>query len=65
MKCGNVPKLWTLFFLNIANNRDYVYNFCYRPVYKFDWLCREYYLYNNPYAYDIGVLNDELNNTCV
>ena len=32
MKSGNVPKLWTLFFLNIAKNRDYVYNVCNRPV---------------------------------
>ena len=42
MKCGNIPKIWTLFFLNIANKRDYVYKFCNRPVYKFDWLCREW-----------------------
>ena len=41
MRCGNVPKLRILFFLNIANNRDYVYNFCNRPVYKIDRLCRE------------------------
>ena len=65
MKCGNVPKIWTLFFSNISNNRDYVYNFCNRPVCKFDRLCREWYLYNNPDAHNIRVLNDELNDMCV
>ena len=28
MKCNNFPILWRTFFLKIANNRDYVYNFC-------------------------------------
>ena len=65
MKCGNVPKIWTLFFLNIANNRDYVYSFYNRSVYKFDRLCRKWFLYNNPDACDIRVLNDEPNNMCI
>ena len=63
MKCGNSPRLWILFFLKIANKRDYVYNFCNRPEYKFYRLCRKRYLYNNPEADDIRMLNDELNNT--
>ena len=65
MKCGNVPNIWTLFFLNIAYNRYYVYNFCNRPVCEFDRLCREWCLYNTPDAYDIRVLNAELTNMCV
>ena len=65
MKFGNVPKLRTLFFLNNANNRDYVYNFCKKQVCKFDRLCREWYLKINPDVYDIRVLNNELNNMCV
>ena len=62
MKCGNIPILWIKLFLNIANNRHYVYNFCNRPLNKFDRHCREWYLYNNSDADDIRMLNDELNN---
>ena len=57
MKCGNIPLLWRKFFLNIANNRDYVYNFCNRPLNNFDRHCREWYFYNNP---DDGM--NEMNN---
>ena len=35
-------------FLKIANNRDYVYNFCIRSFTNFHRHCREWYLYNNP-----------------
>ena len=31
MKCDNIPFLWRKFFLNIANNRDYVNKYCKRP----------------------------------
>ena len=41
-----IPMLWRHFFKNIANKRDYVYNFCNRPLNKFDRHCREWYLYN-------------------
>ena len=62
MRCGNIPRLWILFFLKIANNRDYVHNFCNRPIKDFDRHCREWYLYNNPDADDTGMLNDEVKN---
>ena len=65
MKCGNNPRLGIIFLSKIANNRDYVYKFCNRPAKKFDRYCCEWYLYNNPDADDIRMLNDELNNTCV
>ena len=61
-KCDNIPLLWRKYFLNIANNRDYVYNFCNRSINKFDRHCREWYLYNNPDADETRILNDELNN---
>ena len=41
MKCDNFPLLWRNFFLNIANNRDYIINYCNRPFVKFDKHCRE------------------------
>ena len=41
MECGNSSRLSVLFFLNIANNRGYVYIFCNRPCNKFDRYCRE------------------------
>ena len=58
MKCGKLPLLCRKFFLNIANNRDYVYNFRNRPLNKYDRHCREWYSYNNPNANDIRMLND-------
>ena len=36
MKCYNKPLLWRKFFLNIANNREYIFNYCNRPLHKFD-----------------------------
>ena len=53
MKCVNFPLWWRKFFLNIANNSEYVYDFCNRPHKIFDRHCREWYLYNNPDANDI------------
>ena len=41
-----IPMLWRLFFKNIVNNRDYVYNFCNRSLCRFDRHCHEWYLYN-------------------
>ena len=46
MKCNNIPLLWIKFFLKIANNRDYVNNFCRRPLNSFDRHFREWCLYN-------------------
>ena len=47
MKCDNISLLWRKFFLNIANNRDYVNECCIRPLNSLDRHCRECYLYNN------------------
>ena len=44
MKCNNIPILWIKFFLNIANNRDYVNIYCNRPLNSFERHCREWYL---------------------
>ena len=46
MKCNNFPILWRIFLLKIANNRDYVYYFCSRPLNKLHRHCREWYLFN-------------------
>ena len=46
MKCNNILLLWRKFFLNIANNRDYVNYYCNRPYSMFDWNCHKWYLYN-------------------
>ena len=40
MKFNNIPVLWKKFFLKITNNRDYVNNFCNRPLNRFDQHCR-------------------------
>ena len=61
MKCNNIPLLWRKFFLNIANNRDYVYKYCNRPLNDFHRHCREWYLNNNTVEDDIRMLNDEMN----
>ena len=42
MKCFNIPMLWRKFFLNIANNRNYIFDYCNRPLHKFDRLLREW-----------------------
>ena len=63
-----IPMLWRHFFKHIANNRDYVYIFCNRPLYKFDRHCREWYLYNliknntGDDGDDIRMLDDGMNN---
>ena len=61
MKCKIIQLSWRKFFLTIANNGDYIYNFCNRPMNKFDRHYREWYLYNNPDADEIRILNDEMN----
>ena len=43
MKGDKIPFLWRKFFLNIANNIDYVYSFCNRPFIDFHRHCREWY----------------------
>ena len=62
MKCGNVPLFRRKFFLNIANNRDHIINYCNRPLNKFDRLCREWFLSHNGADNEIRVLDDNLNN---
>ena len=61
-KCNNIPRLWRIFFLKIANNRDYVYNFCDTPFNDFHRHCREWHLYNYSDGDDIRMLDDEMNN---
>ena len=46
MKSDNIPLLWRKFFFNIANNIDYVNNYCNRPLNSFDRHCFERYLRN-------------------
>ena len=36
MKCYNLTILWRKFFLNIANNREYITNCCKKPLKYFD-----------------------------
>ena len=47
MKWDNIPLLWRKFFLNIANNENYVNDYCSRTLNSFDRHCRDWYLYNN------------------
>ena len=60
MKDGIIPLMWRKFFLKVANNRDFVYNFCNRTLNNFDRYCREWYLYNSLDADDIRMLDKEL-----
>ena len=46
MKFDNIPLLWRKFFLNFANKRDYVNNYCNRSFNRFDRHWREWYLHN-------------------
>ena len=65
-----IPMFWIHLFKNIANNREYVYNYCNRPPNKFDRYCRECYLYNlvknntdgDEHEDDIQTLDDGMNN---
>ena len=52
MKCGKIPILWRKFFLNIANNRDYIFIFCNRSSSRFDCPCGEWFIHNNSYELD-------------
>ena len=54
--------LWKKFFLNIANNRDYIIIYCDRPPNKFDKFCREWYLSHNSDDIETRALDDDLNN---
>ena len=54
MKWNNIPLWWRKFFLKIANNRDYVNNYCNRLLNGFGRHCRE------GYRYDSGNNLDEL-----
>ena len=62
MKCYNLPLLWSKFFMNIANNREYVMNYCNRPLCKFGSQLREWYLNENPNDNEMRVFDNNLNN---
>ena len=62
MKCYNLPLLWRKFFMNNANNGDYIINHCNRPLHKFDRHLREWYLNENPNDNEMRVFDDNLNN---
>ena len=62
MKCYKIPMLCRKFFSNIAKNRNYIFNYCNRPVHKFDRLLREWYLNENPNDNEMRVFDDDLNN---
>ena len=60
MKGINIPRLWRSIFTKIANNSDYVYNYCNRPYNSFHRHCHEWYFYillkkNTELNYDIDV----------
>ena len=62
MKCYNIPLLWRKFFLNFANNREFVCIYCNRPFKNFHQHCREWNFHNSTDGDDIRMLNDEMNN---
>ena len=62
MKCYNLPLLWRKFFMNIANNRDYISNNCNRPHHKFDRHLGEWFLNENPNDDEIRAFDSCLNN---
>ena len=62
MKGDYIPLLWRKFFLYIANNRDYIFDYCNRPFNIFQRHCREWYLSHNGDDNEIRMLDDELNN---
>ena len=59
MKCNNIPLLWRKCLMETANERDYVYNHCNRPLNSFDRHCPERYLYKNTDGDDKRMLDDE------
>ena len=61
MKCYNLPLLWRKFFMNIANNRNYIINHCNRPRRKFYRLIREWYLNQNPDDNEMRIYDDNIN----
>ena len=62
MKCDNLSLLWRKFFLNIANNRNYIINYCNRPMHKYDKLLREWYSNENPNDNEMRAFDDNLDN---
>ena len=40
------PIMWRKFFKNIAENRDYIYNYCNKRSYRFNRYCVDWYMYN-------------------
>ena len=62
MKCYNKTMLWRNIFLNIANNREYIINYCNKPLHKFDRHLREWYLGENPNDNEMRKIDDNLNN---
>ena len=62
MKCFNISMLWRKFFLNNANNREYIYNYCNKPLHKFDGHLREWFLSENPNDNEMRIFDDNLNN---
>ena len=41
-----IPMLWMKFFMNIANNSDFVNSFCNNTCKKFHRYCCDWYIYN-------------------
>ena len=62
MKCYGIPMLWRKFFLNIANNRNYINNYCNRPLRKFDRHLRDWYLNQNPDDDEMRAFDENFNN---
>ena len=61
LKCYNMPLLGRKFFLNIANNSDYIIKYCNRPLNKLDRHLGEWYLNENPNDNEMQVFDDNLN----
>ena len=52
-KCYDFPLFWRKFFMNIENNREYIFNHCTRPLRKFDRYLREWSLNENAKDYEM------------
>ena len=62
MKNNIIPMLWRKFFLNIANNREYINKYWNKPLHIFDRPLRERYLSENPNDNEMRNFYDNLNN---
>ena len=60
MKFDYIPLLWRKFFLYTANNRDYIFDCCNRPLNNFDRNCHEWYLNHKSDDDEIRLFDENL-----